>query len=195
MSTGPVRINGIDYAPAPGEEIVVAPQFNLLVSQRASTSLDGLLLGSDHPFKLINFALPPGAAPSAGGSPGVDYPALTVPNLPAEIARQRSVPGAAAIISKLGAVGGFPSVGGLEIAFADDHAIITLHVQLPAPFNGGDGPVTAAVQARIGPSEPFHIVYGYLGDTTGGSSVDLGPVALSGFGICFASHPSPDRSI
>ncbi len=177
VSTGPVRINGIDYAPAPGEEVVVVPQFNLLVSQRSSTSLDGLLLGSDHPFKLINFALPPGAA-GGGGSPGVDYPALTVPNLPAEIARQRSLPNAAAIIAKLGAVGGFPSVGGLEIAFADDTAIVTLHVQLPAPFNGGDGPVTAAVQARIGPSEPFHVVYGYLGDTTGGSKVDLGPVAL-----------------
>ena len=194
VSTGPVRINGIDYAPAPGGEIVLAPQFNLLISQQASTSLDGLLLNTSHPFRLVDFALPPGAAPG-GGSPGVDYPALTVPDLPTEIARQRSLPEASAIISKLSAVGGFPSVGGLEIAFDNDTAIVTLHVQLPAPFNGGDGPVTAAVQARIGPTEPFHVVYGYLGDTTGGSKVDLGPVALSGFGICFREHYSPDTSV
>ena len=194
VSTGPVRINGIDYAPAPGGEIVLAPQFNLLVSQQASSSLDGLLLNTEHPFQLVNFALPPGAA-GGGGSPGVDYPALTVPDLPTEIARQRSLPQASAIIAKLGAVGGFPSVGGLEIAFDNDTAIVTIHVQLPAPFNGGDGPVTAAVQARIGPTEPFHVVYGYLGDTTGGSKVDLGPVALSGFGICFREHYSLDTSV
>ena len=189
-----MRINGIDYAPAPGEEIVIAPQFNLLVSQHASTSLDGLLLSTDPQFKPINFALPPGAA-GGSGSPGVDYPALTVPDLRTEIHKQSSFPAAAAIIAKLGAVGGFPSVGGLEIAFADDTAIITLHVQLPEPFNGGDGPVTAAVQARVGPSEPFHVVYGYLGDTSGGSKVDLGPVALTGFGICFRAHYSTDTSI
>ena len=141
-----------------------------------------------------------GLAPSVtavrgSGSPGVDYPALTVPDLPTEIPRQRALPEAASIISKLGAVGGFPSVGGLEIAFDNDTAIVTLHVQLPAPFNGGDGPVTAAVQARIGPTEPFHVVYGYLGDTTGGTKVDLGPVALSGFGICFREHYSLDTSV
>ena len=194
VTSGPVRINGIDYAPAPGGEIVLAPQFNLLISQQASTSLDGLLLNTDHPFQLVNFALPPGAA-SGGGSPGVDYPALTVPDLPTEIARQRNLPEAASIISKLGAVGGFPSVGGLEISFADDTATVTLHVQLPAPFNGGDGPVTAAVEARVGPTEPFHVVYGYLGDTNGGSKVDLGPVALTGFGICFREAYSLDTSI
>ena len=195
VSSGPVRINGIDYAPAPGGEIVLAPQFNLLISQQASTSLDGLLLNTDHPYRLVDFALPPGAPADGSGSPGVDYPALTVSDLPTEIARQRNLPAASAIISKLGAVGGFPSVGGLEISFDNDTAIVTLHVQLPAPFNGGDGPVTAAVEARIGPTEPFHVVYGYLGDTTGGAKVDLGPVALNGFGICFREHYSQDASI
>ncbi len=107
VSNGPVRINGIDYAPASGGEIVLAPQFNLLISQQASTSLDGLLLNAAHPFQLVNFELPPGAA-AGGASPGVDYPGLTVPDLPADIARQRSLPEAASIISKLGSIGGFP---------------------------------------------------------------------------------------
>jgi hypothetical protein len=193
VSTGPVRINGVDFAPAPGEEIVIAPQFNLLVSQNASTSLDGLLLNSDHPFKGIDFSLPPGATGSAPS--GIDYPALTVGDLQHEITKQRNLPSAATIINELGSVGGFPSVQGLEISFEDDTAIITLHVQLPDPFNGGDGPVTAAVQARVGPTEPFHVVYGYLGNNTGGSKVDLGPVALSGFGICFRAHYSLDTSV
>ena len=193
VSTDPVRINGIDYAPAPGEEIVIAPQFNLLISQKVSTSLDGLNLNSDDPFQPVDFSLPPGAA--AGGSPGVDYPALSVPDLHTEIAAQRHNPDAAAIISKLGAVGGFPSVGGLEITFVDNTAIVTLHVQLPEPFSGGGSPVTAAVQARIGPTEPFHVVYGYLGNSNGGAKVDLGPVALNGFGICFRQHYSADTSL
>jgi hypothetical protein len=194
VSGGPVRVNGIDYAPPPGGEIVIAPQFNLVVSERASTSLDGLFLNASHPFQPVNFELP--ASSAGGGTSGIDYPALTVPDLPGDIKQQRSSPAAAAIIAALGAVGGFPSTGALEISFDDQTATVTFHVQLPAPFDGGDGaPVTAEVKARIGPTEPFHVVYGYLGNTSGGSSVDLGPVALNGFGICYRQHYSTDASV
>jgi hypothetical protein len=192
VADGPVRINGIDYAPQPGGELVIAPQFNLLVSQQASNSLDGLLLNPSDPFRLVNFQLP-----ATGATAGVDYPALSVTDLSATIKHQPNPATASAIIAALRSVGGFPSVAGLEIAFDNDTATITFHVALPSPpFSGGDGDsVTAAVTARIGPTEPFHVIYGYLGNETGGSSVDLGPVALSGFGICYRDHYSSDPDV
>jgi hypothetical protein len=192
VSTGPVRINGIDYAPPAGGEIVIAPQFNLLISQRASTSLDALLLNPSDPFHPVNFQLP-----ATGASPGVDYPALTVTNLSATLAHQPNPGAASAIIAALRSVGGFPSVDGdgLKISFANDTATITFNVQLPKEFDAGGNPVTAAVEAEIGPTQTFHIVYGYLGGVHGGASVDLGPVALSGFALCFREHYSPDGNV
>ena len=191
--TGPVRINGIDYAPKDGGQIVIAPQFNLVVSESASGSLDGFLLNSTKQgapsFRAINYELP--SSQGGGGSSGVDYPALTVPDLPAEIAKQRGSGGGGGH-QRTGSVGGFPaSAAGLEITFDDQTATITFHVEVPKPFNGGDGAaLTAEVKARIGPTEPFHVVYGYLGNRTGGSAVDLGPVAISGFGLCYREHYS-----
>ena len=55
--------------------------------------------------------------------------------------------------------------------------------------------MTAAVEARIGPTETFHIVYGYLGNDSGGSAVNLGPVALTGFGVCFRAQFSDEEGV
>lgn len=197
VSNLPVRINGIDYAPKDGGELVIAPQFNLVVSESVSGSLDGFLLNSTKQgtpsFRPINYELP--SSQGGGGSTGVDYPALTVPDLPAEIAKQRGTGIAPAVLAALSSVGGFPSVTGpgseLNITFDNQTATITFHVEVPKEFTGGDGaPLTAEVKARIGPTEPFHVVYGYLGNKSGGSGVDLGPVAISGFGLCYREHYS-----
>ncbi len=77
VSDGPVRVNGIDFAPPAGGELVIAPQFNLVVSQDAPGSLDGLQLNSSRDAQPINADLPTAAA-----SVGIDSPALTVPDLP-----------------------------------------------------------------------------------------------------------------
>ncbi len=87
-------------------------------------------------------------------------------------------------------------MGGLEISFDNDTAVITFHVKMPDAFGDGNGhAVTAAVQARIGPTEPFHITYGYFGALQGGASVDLGPVALTGFGLCYRERYNADPKI
>jgi len=190
VADGPVRINGIDFAPPAGGELVIAPQFNLIVSQDAPGSLDGLQLSSSSGPQAINADMPAAAAAS-----GIDSPALTVPDLPAELGKQKHT-APTAILNALKAVGGFPALGGLEIAFDNDTAVITFHVKMPDAFDDGDGhPVTAAVQARIGPTEPFHITYGYFGALQGGASVDLGPVALTGFGLCYRERYSPDPNV
>jgi hypothetical protein len=190
VADGPVRINGIDFAPPAGGELVIAPQFNLVVSQDAPGSLDGLQLNSSSGPQAINADLP-----SAAASSGIDSPALTVPDLPAELEKQQHT-APTAILDALKSVGGFPALDGLEISFADDTATITFHVKMPDAFDDGNGnPVTAAVQARIGPTEPFHITYGYFGALQGGASVDLGPVALTGFGLCYRERYSPDPNV
>ena len=101
-----------------------------------------------------------------------------------------------AIRDALKSVGGFPAQDGLEITFDHDTAIITFHVDMPDVFDDGNGRrVAAAVQARIGPTEPFHITYRYFGALSSGASVDLGPVALSGFGLCYREQYSSDRRL
>jgi hypothetical protein len=74
VSTQPVRINRIDYAPPASGEIVVAPQFNLVVSQRASTSLDGLLLNPSQPLQPVNFELPARSPASASATANTAAP-------------------------------------------------------------------------------------------------------------------------
>jgi PKD repeat protein len=194
VATGPVRLNGIDYDPAPGGELVIAPQLNLVISQSASQSLDGLLLDPGQPFQPVNYLLPT----SAQTQPGSDFPALSVPDIRQTIAQQppQNRSAASQILDALSSVGGFLSVGGLNVSFENDTALISFQVQLPdPPFNGGGGqPVTAAVFARVGASEAFHVVYGFLGNRSGGANVDFGAFQLQSFGICYREQYSPDQS-
>ena len=192
VANGKVRMNGVDYEPSPGGELVIAPQFNLVVSQSASGSLDGLLLNPSHPYQPINYLLP--ASPES--DPSMDFPALSVGDLKQTIAQQpqQNKEAASQVVDALSNVGGFLSAGGLQVSFEDDTAIIYFAVQLPEPFNGDGGPVTAQVVARVGASEPFHVVYGYLGSSSGGANIDLGPFQLNNFGICYREQYSTDSN-
>jgi hypothetical protein len=253
VSTQPVRINGIDYDPAPGQEILIAPQFDLVLSGEAATSLDGLEL---HPSQFINYELPsasqggggasaaaarakrtvsaaaPRQARAAGGrahrgpraviaeaseeqqegggacegpqqsssaSQGADqdFPALDVENLQSELKNPANAanPALKGILSELSSVGGFPSVGALHVSFNDDTASITFEVELPAPFSSSGKPVTAKIYATVSPTQPFHVICGYLGNTSGGADIDLGPLQLNGFGICYRATYSTDPAI
>ncbi|MHB1567860.1 MAG: hypothetical protein ACYC0H_01535, partial [Solirubrobacteraceae bacterium] len=196
VCTGPVRLNGIDYDPGAGGELVIVPQFDLVISQSVSESIDGLALHPGQPPQPINYELPSNAQ-GAPGSSGQDFPALSIDDLQQTIAQQPASSRSAAsqIIDALSAVGGFPSIGGLQVSFDNDVAIISFQVKLPdPPFTGSGGPVTAQVVARVGPTEPFHVEYGYLGNTTGGGGANLGPVALKKFGVCFRQQPSTDSN-
>ncbi len=207
VSTGPVRINGIDYRPEPGTVIVIAPQYNVVVASSASTWLDALRLQA--PAE-INYELPSpsqgsnqGAgtardiavahtADAGGGSSGSgqDYPALSVSDLQSLLSHQPNPRTAAQIIRLLSKVGGFPTVAGLEVTFDDNfNATITVHAKLPDVFSSGGSPPTAAISAEIGPTIPFQILFGYF---TG--STNFGAVALNNFAICFRHAYSADTS-
>ena len=145
-----------------------------------------------HPYQPINYLLP--ASPES--DPSMDFPALSVSELKQTIAQQpqQNKEAASQVIDALSNVGGFLSAGGLQVSFEGDTAIISFAVQLPEPFNGNGGPVTAQVVARVGTSEPFHVVYGYLGNTSGGANIDLGPFQLDNFGICYREQCSADSN-
>ena len=212
-STGPVRINGIDYVPEPGTTLIIAPQYNLIVASSASTWLDALRLQAPNP---VNDQLPSpsqgaGAAPgaardtamahgadagsggagsSSGSGSGKDYPALSVNDLQSLLSHQPNPQTAAQIIKLLSKVGGFPTVAGLEVTFDDNfNATITVHAKLPDVFSSGGPPPTAAISAEIGPTVPFQIQFGYF---TG--SANFGAVALKNFAICYRHKYSSDTS-
>jgi hypothetical protein len=186
VSTGPVAINGLEYVPQPGSVVVVAPQFNLVISNAAEIDLSQLRL---KPAAPINYQLP-----SSGQGAEQDFPALDVTNL-----RALLTPGSRAA-QQLGSVGGFSVApdSGLQISFSADYsATFTFEVALPSPFSDGNGHgVTATVHGQISNSQGLQIVYADLGSSDGGGvSVDLGPVQLHDFGVCFRHQDSDDRDV
>jgi DNA-binding beta-propeller fold protein YncE len=188
VSTAPVTINGLTYTPQPGAVILVAPEFNLVISNSAAVSLSGVTLKT---AQSINYMLPDLAQLA-----DQDYTALDVPNVQTLIAQQPPAERAAAQ-QMLGSVGSFPSTGALHVGFTDYGTAITFQVALPSPFtNGSGGQVTVTVHGTVSNTQGFQVIDGYLGSVNGGGvSVDLGPVQISNFGVCFRAHSSSDPNL
>lgn len=183
VSSGPIKINGLEYRPAPGDVIAVVPELNLVISTSAAVYLGPARL---HDFEAINHLLP---EQSLG--PTLDYPLLDVPDIRALL---RGQPQDAQ--DELGSVGGIPTTGDAHIAFGDFTSEVTLHVALPGVFTDDNGgPVSVEVRGELSNTNGFRVIYGRLGGIDGGTTVDLGPIQLRHFGVCFRAHASSDPGV
>lgn len=176
VSSGPVAVNGVEYVPHNGAVIVVAPQFNLVVSSDAEIDIGQLQ------------ARAPGAVneelPDSTQSPYQDTPFLSFPKLAALV---RAQPQAQA---QFASVGGFQTDKASELQTSMSAQFVTtftFEVDLPPAFSDGKGgPITAAIHGTISNTGGLQILYGYLGSLNGGGAgVNLGPVSLKNFAICY----------
>jgi uncharacterized delta-60 repeat protein len=184
-SDQPVRINGLEYRPAPGSDIVVVPQFDLVISSGAEIYLGPAKL---KPVQSINYLLPHGIQALYA-----DFDALNVPDVKTLLAGEPQ-----AARDELGSVAGLPTSGGLHVSLGDFTAEITLHTDLPPIFSDGNGgPVSVEVHAEISNTSGFQVIEGYLGSVNpdppdSGLTVDLGPIQLRNFGVCFRHRATSD---
>lgn len=182
VSSGPVRINGLDYVPDPGSVILFSPEFNLVIGGHASIWLDNIQL---HPSQSINYQLP-----SDAQGPNADYTALQVDDI-RSLTNSQPAAAAPSELGGLGSLGHFPSTGSLLAKFEQQSTYLTYQVQLPPPFSDGNGnPVTATVYAQVSNTQRFQILYAELGGPAQqGVTVHVGPATLKGFSACFRAHP------
>ena len=179
VSSLPVQVNGLEYKPAPGAVVVVAPQFNLVISSRAEVDLGSVRL---KPAEEINYQLP-----DSTQGPGDDYPALDVPDIRALLQGQSTD-----AQREFGSVGGFSTTGGVHVGFGDFSADVTVYAELPPVFTDPNGgPVTVALHGEVSDTTPFRVIYGYVG----GLGVDLGPIQLQNFAVCFRAQASSDDNV
>ena len=125
FSTGPVRINGIDFIPAPGASILLVPNQNYVISSDATVKLGGVTLKRG----LVILYVPQGA----GNANRVHIDDYT---LSQEL--QRLAPG----------IGELPFDGSIGLDFVYHRAQLPVHVKLPDVFSadpGGADPITGAV--------------------------------------------------
>jgi hypothetical protein len=55
-----------------------------------------------------------------------------------------------------------------------------------ADDNGG--PVSVEIHGELSHTAGFQLIYGKLGGTNGGATIDLGPIQLRHFGVCFRAR-------
>lgn len=179
VSTTPVVINGLTYKPAPGAVILVSPEFNLVISSRASTWLGKIKI---HDYQEINYQLP-----ATLSDPYRDFPALDVANVASILSQPEAQKPAEA--GGLGSLGGFDTTGSLHSSFGDHSSTITFQVALPAPItDGSGGPVTAKVTVVVNPDGSSRVTSALLRD----ANVFFGPIAVKHFSACWRLHATGD---
>jgi hypothetical protein len=190
FSTRPVRINGIDFVPAPGASILLIPNQNYIISSDASVKLGGVTLKRG----LIILYVPQGA----GNANRVHIDDYTLSQ-----AVQNLLPG----------IGGLPFDGSIGLDFVYHRSQLPVHVKLPNVFSadpGGSDPITGAVtlstdnghgllldgvditvpEAFLGPLEVDNLFFNYQreGDIWNGGA----DVVFPG-GSLKATPPPPDN--
>jgi PKD repeat protein len=183
LSSGPVFFNGVEYRPqtCSGHTgvILFAPQFDLVVSSCAELDVADLQAQAPGP---IDYQFPDMAQDPNSAQTAIDFP-----NLQALLAAEPDQGARQQAMGEFGHVPGDPGFvldpsSDLRITFQDGVTTIAFHVDLPGPFSNA----TIAVFALIDSDGNFTVVYGYLGNANGGGvSVNLGPVKVSDFAICF----------
>ncbi|MHB8656757.1 MAG: hypothetical protein ACYC91_02210 [Solirubrobacteraceae bacterium] len=187
VSTGPVRINGIDFYPNSGAAIVLVPNQDLVVSSDATMKLGGVTLQSGR----VVFFVPQGI----GRANKVHVDDYTLSDQAKRIG-----------------IGGLPFDGSIGLDFVYHRAQLPVHVTLPNIFAAGEGgpPIEGAVtlstdnahgllldavdisvpQAFLGPLEVDHLFFHYQRD---------GDIWAGGADIVFpggklkATPPPPDN--
>jgi hypothetical protein len=109
-STGPVRINGIDFYPAPGAAILLVPNQNFIISSNATMKLGGVPLKSG----LVIMYVPQG--PNQSGKVHIDDYTLSDQ-------------------AKRIGIGEFPFDGSIGLDFAYHRAQLPVQVTLPDVFS------------------------------------------------------------